>query len=178
MTSTLHSHLESFLGEIEFGVPVDAPEGTPGFGIAVSHPPLTRAAAAVWTLGLSNADLRSPVSGRHTRQELFLLCRDLRVEDAIRLVHATASAVLGGGRPMLRGQTVGPLPGDSPVRWLGAVEPLSFDADLGVVDPADGGVEVIVAQLVPLTDADVTLADTRGPDALVDALGGRDLSVW
>ncbi|GAB3153639.1 suppressor of fused domain protein [Amycolatopsis sp. NPDC004378] len=161
----LIEHLEERLGPLTGGWRRD------GFQVGA----YAGAFGAKWfaTAGLSRHPLHSPRSGRHLWLELVAGSYPGEFAEGLpHLLGQVADEVIASGRPLLRGDVLGPrgpfTPG-SAMEALYAASPVYFDDAFAAVDVDDGNRAAIV-WLVPISAGEAAYVASHGWKAFEDEL--------
>jgi hypothetical protein len=174
--ASLIEHLEKYLGAIDCGWSVSAEGDAMDFQVVKFALPGSHQ-VAYSTLGLSKIPLRSTVSGKMIRQELFLLAPEGFGDQNIPAVlQNVAAEAIGLDRAYLRGEVIGPrgslfdgLPFTAFYVTLPVYLPDSFQQFQG-----DEGHTVVFGWLVPITASELQFVAAHGWEKFEDLLEQRN----
>lgn len=172
---SLVEHLERYLGEIDAGWSRDADGNEMPFQIVRFPRGSGSGTISFATLGLSRYPLRS-TSGKEIRQELLMIIPDdLRDGPIPGLLQQIGKEELAVGRPLLRGEAIGPrgelIPGSAMEAMYAAI-PVYLPDDFAVYEGDDG--QVAVVWLVPISADEAIYVRTHGWRAFEDRLVEND----
>ncbi|MFB7842849.1 suppressor of fused domain protein [Microbacterium sp. NPDC056052] len=169
-------HFEKALGPITLGWALDSDGTKMPFQIVRFARGSDDNSVGFATIGLSRYALSSPVSGREIRQELFMLAPKSQAPDTVvSLLLQVGSAALGRGRPLLRGDVIGPAGSIAPGSELTALYvtmPVYFPDEFATFTGSEGS--VVVAWLVPISTPEADFVALRGWDAFEADLAQKD----
>ena len=170
--TTLPEHLERFLGPIQGGWSKDAAGNDLPFHVVRCDGGLLGGVTAYATLGLSRFPLRSPASGRDIRHELLMIVRsDADPGTVPGLLQQLGLEALGGERPFLAGEVIGPrgtLFQQGPMAAVYFAPPVYWPDQFGQCSVAGG--TAVIAWCIPLTPAEAMFASSVGREQFEDLL--------
>jgi hypothetical protein len=171
----LIEHLEGFLGPIEEGWKRDWQGRELAFQIVRFARSSRDGTVAFSTIGLSRQALRSD-SGKTIRQELLMIVPDSLQEGPFPgLLQQVGSEVLAQGRPLLRGDVLGPR-GDlftgSNLRAIYVAMPVYLPDEFATARIVGG--DVVIAWLVPIGSGEAAFILHHGWSSFEDELVRRD----
>ena len=175
--SNLVEHIEAICGSITKGWDSDPDGNAVPFQVVLLERGPIPGTQTVSTLGLSDIELISPVSGKTIRQELVMLFRsDFGVHNLPALVQQVALERIEQHRALLRGDVIGPrdkLVCGSSMTALYVAIPAYFPDSFHSCKREDGE-DVVFAWLVPITTEEAHFVHKRGWQALETNLEERD----
>ncbi|MFV0459448.1 MAG: suppressor of fused domain protein [Actinomycetales bacterium] len=128
------------------------------------------------TLGLSRRALVSPTSGRRIREELLMLAPEkMPADTVVSLLLQVGTMVLSSGRPLLRGNVIGPsgpLTPGSALTALYVTMPVYFPDDFATFSDATG--DVIIVWLAPISSSETDYVARHGWESFEDQLVTHD----
>lgn len=174
--SQLIEHLERRLGPIHTGWTVDPDGVSMPFQIVRFAGGADERSVGYSTIGLSNHRLTSRVSGRHIRQELFVLAEEHIDPDLIvSLLYQVGCAAVQARQALLRGQVIGPagtlFPGTK-MTALYVTVPVYFPDDFATIAAEAGN--IVVSWLVPIGDREAAFVAEHGWSLFEDQLVDQD----
>jgi hypothetical protein len=173
---SLVDHLEKHLGRIDAGWSVDPDGERMPFQVVKFSRGSDLESVAYSTLGLSPHVLRSPRSGRAIRQELMMLAPLAPQHDVVvSLLLQVGAMALANDRALLRGEVIGPagpIAEGSRLTSFYVGSPVYFPDEFATYAGPAG--EVVVAWLVPVSDAEAGLVARAGWEALENEFVLRD----
>jgi len=158
----LIGHLEKYLGRITGGWSGEALGGAP-FQIALFEKVPIRDCVGYVTVGLSEHEVRSRVSGKPIRQELMIVVRG-GVPAAADLLRQIGQEIVGSGSPLLRGDIVGPrgpLWSNSRLEAFYAALPVYFPDALAECD-LGGEKKCAIVWLIPISRNETAFVGSHG----------------
>lgn len=167
----LIQHFEERLGEIEGGWSRDSDGQAMPF-LVVGFPTGSGSGTVSFaTLGLGRYPQLAP-SGKEIRVELLMIVpARLRDGPIPSLLQQVGMEVLSTGRPLLRGDVIGPrgtlVPGSN-MSAMYATLPVYFPDDFAIYD--DGGTQIGVIWLVPISTREANYVRSHGWRAFEDRL--------
>lgn len=173
---SLIEHLERYLGEIEVGWSRDADGDEMPFQVVRFPQGSGPETVSFATVGLSRHPLRSAAGGKEIRHELLMIVPDrLRDGPVPGLLQQIGMEALSAGRPLLRGEVIGPrgeLFPDSGMEAVYVAIPVYFPDEFGVCD--EDGAEIVIAWLVPISANEAQYVRDHGWRTFEERLVERD----
>lgn len=174
-SSNLLDHFERVLGPVQMGWS-SGPDGGPmPFQIVKFSAGPDADFVSYSTLGLSNTRFVLSQSGRHIHLELLMLASPGTPTDTVvSLLYQVGTAALSSGRPLLRGNVIGPagpLAANSEMTALYVTMPVYFPDEFATYR---GESDVVIAWLVPISSQEADYVASHGWDAFEDQLVDQD----
>jgi hypothetical protein len=174
---TLIDHFEDLLGPIETGWQTNERGERTLFQVVRFGRGPVQDSITFATLGLSNAALTDPESGKRIRHELVITVPPtLSVSNVPGILQQAAEESLAAGRPYLCGEVIGPrgpLFEGTRMEALYVASPVYFPDSFAYFESPVLGT-VVLAWLVPITAREARFVYERGWDAFEDKLVERD----
>lgn len=172
----LVEHFERVLGPVHTGWSTD-PDGAPmPFQIVRFAGGSDSDSVGYSTLGLSRRALVSPTSGRRIREELLMLAPEkMPADTVVSLLLQVGTMVLSSGRPLLRGNVIGPsgpLTPGSALTALYVTMPVYFPDDFATFSDATG--DVVIVWLAPISSSEADYVARHGWESFEDQLVTHD----
>ena len=170
---TLVEHIEHHLGPIQEGWAEQSDGRELPFQVVRTLRGPLPGTDAYLTLGMSNSPLPSPRSDKRVRQELVMAVRATEISLGVpSVLQQVASEALSLGRPLLRGEVMGPrgamFPG-SEMEALYAAIPVYFADSFSSCD-IDGLGTVVFCWLVPISREEAQFVRHCGWERFEDRL--------
>jgi Suppressor of fused protein (SUFU) len=164
MMSHLIGHLESELGRIEAGWRDSGGTKWPFYVLRFRGGPIDDC-VTYCTLGISEIPLKSPMSDKLIRHELFMMARPVFCDRNIpALLHQVGMEAIASGRARLRGELIGPrgtLVHGAGMAALYVTSPVYHPDSFACYSPP-GNAARVIAWLVPITLAEALYVKAEG----------------
>jgi hypothetical protein len=173
----LFEHVESFLGQMEYGWKDSDGTVWPFHVLRFSGGPIANT-ITITTMGLSDTPMPSPVSNKQIRHELLFMARPSFCDGNIpAILHQVGMEAISDNRPYLRGELIGPRRGTliagTRIEALYVTNPFYLPDSFAPYRSPEG-IACVFAWLIPITAKEAEFASKLGWKRFEDELIATD----